>query len=245
MKNTIILLTMLLFSGIGFAQESNNGKQLWAKSFLNEKAPELTVETWISKKPDTEGKFVIIDFWATWCGPCRKAIPELNEIAKEFSKDVVVIGISDEPVEKIKAMKEPVIEYYYGVDTKKTMDKILEIKGIPHVIIIDPKGIVRWEGFPLLENHKLTPEVVKNLIENTSKLKRTILYFTDRVVLFHHTIDYIYPIRKPLQQFCPVFSPIILLRNKFYTQFTPTFYLLPFTFYFLLPTFASFVSERF
>lgn len=165
MKNTIILLTMLLFSGIGFAQESNNGKQLWAKSFLNEKAPELTVETWISKKPDTEGKFVIIDFWATWCGPCRKAIPELNEIAKEFSKDVVVIGISDEPVEKIKAMKEPVIEYYYGVDTKKTMDKILEIKGIPHVIIIDPKGIVRWEGFPLLENHKLTPKVVKNLIE--------------------------------------------------------------------------------
>ena len=134
MKNTIILLTMLLFSGIGFAQESNNGKQLWAKSFLNEKAPELTVETWISKKPDTEG-------------------------------NVVVIGISDEPVEKIKAMKEPVIEYYYGVDTKKTMDKILEIKGIPHVIIIDPKGIVRWEGFPLLENHKLTPEVVKNLIE--------------------------------------------------------------------------------
>ena len=78
MKNTIILLTMLLFSGIGFAQESNNGKQLWAKSFLNEKAPELTVETWISKKPDTEGKFVIIDFWATWCGP----LPESNSRAQ-------------------------------------------------------------------------------------------------------------------------------------------------------------------
>ena len=39
MKNTIILLTMLLFSGIGFAQESNNGKQFLAISFLNEKAP--------------------------------------------------------------------------------------------------------------------------------------------------------------------------------------------------------------
>lgn len=68
---------MLLFSGIGFAQESNNGKQLWAKSFLNEKAPELTVETWISKKPDTEGKFVIIDFWATvW------PLPESNSRAQ-------------------------------------------------------------------------------------------------------------------------------------------------------------------
>ena len=74
MKNTIILLTMLLFSGIGFAQESNNGKQLWAKSFLNEKAPELTVETWISKKPDTEGKFVIIDL--VW------SLPESNSRAQ-------------------------------------------------------------------------------------------------------------------------------------------------------------------
>ena len=75
MKNTIILLTMLLFSGIGFAQESNNGKQLWAKSFLNEKAPELTVETWISKKPDTEGKFVIIDY-LVW------SLPESNSRAQ-------------------------------------------------------------------------------------------------------------------------------------------------------------------
>lgn len=86
MKNTIILLTMLLFSGIGFAQESNNGKQLWAKSFLNEKAPELTVETWISKKPDTEGKFVIIDFWATWCGPAGKQFPSSTRLPKNFRK---------------------------------------------------------------------------------------------------------------------------------------------------------------
>ena len=86
MKNTIILLTMLLFSGIGFAQESNNGKQLWAKSFLNEKAPELTVETWISKKPDTEGKFVIIDFGLPGVAPAGKQFPSSTRLPKNFRK---------------------------------------------------------------------------------------------------------------------------------------------------------------
>lgn len=164
MKNKIILMALLLVSSFAFAQESNNGKQLWAKSVLNEKAPELTVTEWISQKPDTKGKFVLVDFWATWCGPCRKAIPELNEIQKQFKDDLIVVGLSDETVEKIKAMKEPVIDYYYGIDPQGTMKKALEVKGIPHVILIDPKGIVRWEGFPLLDNHELTPEVVKNLI---------------------------------------------------------------------------------
>ena len=150
------------------SSEKKENKTVASEDALPSLALDGLPDVWIQGTPVKEwekDKVYIFEFWATWCGPCRKAIPELNEIAKQFSKDVVVIGISDEPVEKIKAMKEPVIEYYYGVDTKKTMDKILEIKGIPHVIIIDPKGIVRWEGFPLLENHKLTPEVVKNLIE--------------------------------------------------------------------------------
>ncbi len=164
-KNIFILAALLLVSSIGFAQESNHGKKIWAKSFLNQKAPELTVEEWISDKPETKGKFILIDFWATWCGPCRKAIPELNEFQKEFKDQLIVIGISDEPAEKVKSLKEPAIEYYNAIDSKKTMKNILEVQGIPHVILIDPKGIIRWEGFPLLEGHALTSEVIKKLIE--------------------------------------------------------------------------------
>lgn len=165
MEKVLVTLAILLCTITVAAQESNNGKKLWAKSFLNEKAPELTVETWLSEEPDTQGKFVLIDFWATWCGPCRKAIPELNEFQKEFKDNLVVIGLSEENAEKVKAMETPVIEYSSAIDTKGTMKNTLEVKGIPHVILIDPHGIVRWEGFPLLEGHELTADVIKRLIE--------------------------------------------------------------------------------
>src|ERR1043166_3397044 len=66
--------------------------------------------------PDTKGKFVLIDFWATWCGPCRKAIPELNAIHKKFGDKLVVIGISDESEEVVKKMTEPKIEYFTAID---------------------------------------------------------------------------------------------------------------------------------
>ena len=77
----------------------------------------------------------------------------------------MVVGISNEKEEKVKAMKEPVIEYSSAIDTKSTMKNILEVKGIPHVILIDPHGIVRWEGYPLLPGNKLTADVLKTLFE--------------------------------------------------------------------------------
>lgn len=165
MKNIFMISICLLISSLTYAQESNNGKKMWAKSVLNQKAPALKVTEWLSSKPEIKGKFILIDFWATWCGPCRKAIPELNEIHKQFKDDLVVIGISQESAEKVKAMKEPKIDYFYGIDPQNTMSKELDIQGIPHVILIDPKGIVRWEGYPLLQGHELTPEVVKALIQ--------------------------------------------------------------------------------
>jgi len=143
---------------------AKEGKKLWAKSFLNKKAPELIVEKWLSEKPEWKGKFLLVDFWATWCGPCLKAIPELNRFHEQFGEQMVVVGLSDEQESKVASMKQPQIEYYSAIDTQKRMKNEVKVTGIPHVMIIDPQGIVRWEGFPFLSGHELTEEVVENLL---------------------------------------------------------------------------------
>lgn len=156
----IYLLTLGLFTALSFAQE----KELWAKSFINEAAPKFSVETWLSEIPETEGKFVLIDFWATWCGPCKKAIPNLNAFHKQFKDRLVVIGLSNESLETVKKQKKPRIEYYNAIDTKGLLKTLYEVQGIPHCVIINPEGIVVWEGWPDLEGFELTAETIKELL---------------------------------------------------------------------------------
>ena len=159
MKTPLVLLFAAFIACPIFAAE----KKLWAKSVIGQKAPELVVEKWLTEQPETKGKFVLIDFWATWCGPCLRAIPELNEFHRKFSDKVVVIGISAEKEETVRKLASPKIEYASAIDTQKRMSNELEVKGIPHVIVIDPKGVVRWEGYPLLKGHELKPEVLEQL----------------------------------------------------------------------------------
>lgn len=140
-------------------------KELYAKnSIFNTKAPDLVVASWIGDAPRTAGKFVLIDFWATWCPPCREAIPELNEFAAKFADELVVIGISDESEEKVLAMQEPVIEYYSALDPDATLKSAIGVQGIPHVVLIDPSGTVCWQGFPMDGEHPLSAETIADCI---------------------------------------------------------------------------------
>ena len=155
-----IAVLMLLHGNLLNAEE----KRLWAKPFLNQMAPELIVEKWLTPEPKREGKFVLIDFWATWCPPCRKAIPELNALQKKFEDRLVVIGISDENEDKVKSLKDPKMEYNVAIDTQARTKMALGVTGIPHVILVDPQGIVKWEGFPFLNGHELTADVVGKIL---------------------------------------------------------------------------------
>lgn len=141
-------------------------KQLYAKNnFHNRKAPTLIVENWIGEPPKTEGKFVLIDFWATWCPPCRRAIPELNELAANFPDQLVVIGITNESLELIRKMADPVMKYHSAIDTQGRTSDEIGIEGIPHVLLIDPSGKVCWQGYPSDDENGLNSATVQRLID--------------------------------------------------------------------------------
>lgn len=146
-----------------YSPKSKDAKLLEDK-WLNNKAADFVVEKWLTEKPDTEGKFVLIDFWGTTCGPCRKAIPELNEWSKRFADNLVVVGVAPNTEEKVRAMKEPVIEYYSAIDTKWRMSKSYGAKWAPMAVLIDPEGFVRWIGYPTMAGSILTGEVIEQII---------------------------------------------------------------------------------
>ena len=160
------MLTISVFLPNLIAQENKQSteKELYAKNFIGKKAPAIEAEGWIIESPKTKGKFVLIDIWATWCGPCRRTIPELNEWHHKYAKKLVIIGLSDESKEKILKMKSPIIEYPNAYDTQGRFKKQLQVKGIPHVVLINPQGIVVWQGFPKLSGFELSAEVLENII---------------------------------------------------------------------------------
>ena len=69
-------------------------------------APDIEIAEWVAnglKDPNLSGKTIIVEFWATWCGPCRRIIPHMNEMQTKYgSDDVVFLSISKEPPAKVK-----------------------------------------------------------------------------------------------------------------------------------------------
>ncbi|MBT3278414.1 MAG: TlpA family protein disulfide reductase [Phycisphaerales bacterium] len=151
---------------------SKGKKRIWAKtSYLWTEAPKFVVEGWINRKtaPDMTKKYVLIEFWNTWCPPCRRSLAKLQHWQEKFGKDLVVIAICDESRDvQTKFFQKPEYKDYtfpQAIDTQNVMKEIIGVYGVPHALLIEPSGrVVIWEGFPLLPGHELTDEMIQGAI---------------------------------------------------------------------------------
>lgn len=99
------------------------------------------------KLSDHKGKVVIVDFWATWCGPCRRGIPEFIDLQSEYGEDkLVILGVS---VDQGDLSVVPEFAKNYGINypvlyaNQDVQRKYGPIRSIPTAFIIDPEGKVR------------------------------------------------------------------------------------------------------
>ncbi len=150
------------------------GKRL----IVGDPAPALSIEKWLKGEPVTgfeKGKVYVVEFWATWCGPCKASMPHLSELQKEYKGRVTIIGVGSpgwrDNLSDAEAMvKAKGDEMGYTVawdksvatDEKDKDDKPVTLgatdnaymkaarqTGIPRAFVIDGKGNLAWLGHPM------------------------------------------------------------------------------------------------
>ena len=124
------------------------------KPEIGKPAPEIEAKQWINSKDPVslakwKGSVVIVEFWATWCPPCRQSIPHLNSLFKKYSgQGLKVVGLSDEDVSTVREfMKKMAMDYVVG--TGSGTGRTYGVRGIPAAFLIDRKGVLVWQGHPL------------------------------------------------------------------------------------------------
>jgi peroxiredoxin len=101
---------------------------------------DLQGKTWSLKA--LKGKVVLVNFWATWCPPCRKEMPDLNTLYQRFKdQGFVILAISDEEAGKVKPfIEERKISYPVMLDPGRKVNELFQVEGIPKSFVYDREG---------------------------------------------------------------------------------------------------------
>jgi len=105
-----------------------------------------------------KGKWVVVNFWATWCPPCRKEIPDLSDFHLEHD-DAVVIGVNYEPGLSDERLNKFIALYLITYPVTRVSDEIItalgQPRGLPTSILIDPQGNIAKKMTGMVDERRL------------------------------------------------------------------------------------------
>lgn len=147
---------------------------------LGDQAPPLSIAKWMKGEAVdlAAGKgenIYVVEFWATWCGPCRTTIPHLTEIQKKYKdQNVTVIGVSDEDAATIAPFVEKMgaeMDYTVAADqSRATYVAYMQAfgqGGIPHAFIVAKSGEIVWHGHPMSGLEQVLDKVIAGTYDIT------------------------------------------------------------------------------
>lgn len=125
--------------------------ELRAAGAVGSRAPAIKPIEWINAPANTSwssfrGRVILVERWATWCGPCREQIPHLNELLEKYEKKgLSIIGLTDEPPGTVKPfLKKNEMKYVIAAGVASDY----QTQSIPYAWLVNPKGKIEWEGHP-------------------------------------------------------------------------------------------------
>jgi len=139
---------------------------------IGAKAPateSVTLEGKKAKLSDLKGKVVVLDFWATWCGPCVRMIPHNREVAKKLAdKPFVLVSVSaDEKKETLEAfMKKQEMPWTHWWDGRGgKVAELWDVEAYPTLYVIDHKGVIRHKQRGFGDDSKELDEMIEKLVK--------------------------------------------------------------------------------
>ena len=144
-KLALIFLLCLSLVGCG---------ELFSGGWVGQNAPELLSVRWVNQPPSKtleglRGKVVLLEFWATWCPPCRESAPHLNRLYRELGpQGLVILSISDEKLGVVERfVRDNGLQFAVGAESDNNVQ--YEVNSIPKAFLIDRNGKIAWEGHPM------------------------------------------------------------------------------------------------
>lgn len=172
----LLATSALVLTAAGCGGSQGDGKTAAGESgaaggLVGKSAPDFSAESVTGEGPatlkDAKGSVVILDFWATFCGPCKKSFPKYQALVEQFGGEVNVLAVSvDEPD---SVTKEQIVEFAKSTgvkfavvwDKEQKAVKLYSPETMPTSFIIDKEGVVRHvhAGYKDGEEDKITQEV--------------------------------------------------------------------------------------